>query len=650
MPDVLRSLKPCVLGLALVLAAGPVVAAEAPPLQPLMAAEFALQAGRLDEAAKGYVDAALATRDPALADRATRIALVARDDARARRALALWRQVAGRDEATQMSLTVAEATLALRAGNERVAVRELTTLLSRPGDDGWRQALGALAGGAKTPKQAATVLERLLDADRLPPVLNAWLAFGGLAQRLDRPPLAERIVGEVLRRFPGDPRVALLRASQQREAGKAADARATLEGLREAASTNAELRLALAREYDALGDRAAAAAVLARGPQDDQTWALRATLLARAEDTAALGTLYEELARDAERPDPSRRLLLGQVAEFLKRFDDALRWYDGVPGGPQRWVARLRSANVLHELGRGAEAVEALRTIQQDASAEDEVRRDAYLLEAQLWQEDRDDARELDAFARALAAFPDEPEILYARALAWERRDDIARAEADLRRVLVIHPDSVAALNALGYTLADRTTRYREALELIDRARAAEPDNAAIIDSYGWVLYRLGRHEEALVELQRAFALQKDAEIAAHVGEVLWVLGRRDEALRYFEDARRLDPDNRALARALTKTGAKLPPLPPKSTAPASEVPAVPASPTAGAVTPPGQAVPTNPGVPAPAAASGLPAAPAAPPAPASRAMPSPPASAPPASGPDAPTPPPPPATPGARR
>ena len=120
----------------------------------------------------------------------------------------------------------------------------------------------------------------------------------------------------------------------------------------------------------------------------------------------------------------------------------------------------------------------------------------------------------------------------------------------------MIEPDNVAALNALGYTLADRTTRYREALELIDRARVADPGNAAIIDSHGWVLYRLGRHEEALVELRRAFVLNKDAEVAAHVAEVLWVLGRRDEARQWFDTARRIDPVHRALKRALEKTGA----------------------------------------------------------------------------------------------
>ena len=95
----------------------------------------------------------------------------------------------------------------------------------------------------------------------------------------------------------------------------------------------------------------------------------------------------------------------------------------------------------------------------------------------------------------------------------------------------------------------DRTDRHREALELISRALAEQPDNAAIIDSHGWVLYRLGKPEEALSELRRAFTKQKDAEIAAHVAEVLWRLGQKDEAMKYFEESRRIEPDNRSLDR-----------------------------------------------------------------------------------------------------
>ena len=123
----------------------------------------------------------------------------------------------------------------------------------------------------------------------------------------------------------------------------------------------------------------------------------------------------------------------------------------------------------------------------------------------------------------------------------------------------------MAALNALGYTLADRTQRYQEALELIDRARTAEPDSAAIVDSYGWVLYRLGRSQEALVELRRAWGLARDPEIGAHLGEVLWKLGRREEAQRYFDESARLDPDNRSLRRALQTLGLPAPAAPPAS-------------------------------------------------------------------------------------
>jgi predicted Zn-dependent protease len=521
-----------------------------------LAGEFALQAGRLDEAARWYLDAARAADgDAGLAERATRIALLANDDKRAADALALWRQRA--PEALPMR--GAEVTLALRAADARAARRGLDALLARqgPGDQaGWRYALAALGSGGKDPKLAGQLLGELIDAGTIPQDLQAWLAFGGLAQRLDQPALAERVVAEVVKRFPNEPRVALLRVSQLRSAGKIDEALGALGQIPPATLADPELRMAVAAEYDVLGQPARAAAVLAGGKQDIQMYGLRASLLAKADDKPALTALYVELQKASAKPDPQQRLLLGQVAEFLKRPQEALQWYRSVPGGEQRWQARLRIANVQHTLGHRDAAYNALRALQAEADADDDARRDAYLLEADLRSQDKDGAGELDAFARGLAAFADDDALLYARALAWERRDDIPRAEADFRRILVAQPDNVATLNALGYTLADRTGRYAEALELIDRARVAEPDNPAIIDSYGWVLYRLGRVQDALPQLRRAYLLQKDPEIAAHLGEVLWVNGEQGQARRYFDEARKLDPNNRALQRALRKTGA----------------------------------------------------------------------------------------------
>ncbi|WP_166209171.1 tetratricopeptide repeat protein [Cognatiluteimonas telluris] len=514
-----------------------------------MAGEFALQAGKLDDAARWYLDAARQSSDDAgLAERATRIALLAGDGKRAAEALALWRARAP----GALPMRAAEASLSLRRNDAGAAVRQLELLLRDRGD-GWRYALSALGGGAKDPRVTAHVLARLVDDKAIPGVLQAWLAFGGLAQKLDQDGLAARIVDEVVARFPSEPRVALLRASQLREAGKFDQARQVLDGLAPQTRSDQDMRLAVAAEYDALGDPEAAAAVVALGPQDNDSYSLRASLLAKAEDKAALQALYTQLQGDSSRPDPQRRLLLGQTAEFLKHMDEALAWYRSVPGGPQRWQARLRAANVLHELKRDREAFADLRALQADADADQDARRDAYLLEADLRQKDDAAAGEMDAFARGLAAFPDDSALLYARSLAWERRDDIPRAEADLRKVLVAEPDNVAALNALGYTLADRTTRYAEALQLIDRARVADPGNPAIIDSYGWVLYRLGRTDEALTQLRRAFMLQKDPEIGAHLGEVLWVTGDHAQARKVLDEARKLDPDNRSLQRVLAK-------------------------------------------------------------------------------------------------
>ncbi len=541
---------------------GPLLAAPQPgkrdaaPVQDaltaVMAGEFALQAGQLPDASRWYLQAAQAGDDAGLAERATRIALLANEDARALEALALWRQRAPQS----LAMRAAEAALALRKADAPGARRELDALLRDKDALGWRYALTVLGSGGRDPALSAKLLGELVDAGAIPEQLQAWLAFGGLAQSLEQPQLAERIVAEVVKRFPGEPRAALLQASLLRKVGKQAEAGKVLAGLENSALLVPGLRLEIAREYSALQDPGSAARLLALGPQDNQSYGLRASLLAEAKDNAALTALYDELRKDASRPDPERRLLLGQMAQFLKRPQEALGWYRSVPGGPQRTEARLRTANVLFELDRKDEAFAQTRELQGDASADDDARRGAYLLEAELKQKNEDDAGELEVLARGLAAYPDDSALLYARALAWERGDRIDRAEADLRKILVTEPENTAALNALGYTLADRTKRYQEALELIDRARAAEPDEAAIIDSYGWVLYRLGRNAEALVELRRAFTLQKDPEIAAHIAEVLWFSGQQDEARKFFEEARKLDPDNRALQRALEKTGA----------------------------------------------------------------------------------------------
>jgi Flp pilus assembly protein TadD len=159
----------------------------------------------------------------------------------------------------------------------------------------------------------------------------------------------------------------------------------------------------------------------------------------------------------------------------------------------------------------------------------------------------------LALYTEALDAYPQNHELLYARALAAAELGRIAELEQDLRVILQDNPKHADALNALGYTLADQTDRYQEALEYIERALELKPNNPAVLDSMGWVQYRLGNYEKALQYLQRANQMHSDSEIAAHLGEVLWVVGDKDQARQVWQRALELDPDSSHLQDALRR-------------------------------------------------------------------------------------------------
>ncbi len=525
----------------------PAAAVKPAPLGEVMAGEFALQQGDLRVAARHFLLAARASNDPAVAERATQVALVAEAPTLARRALARWHELAP-DAAGMHGSTVR---LALEQGDQEDAMDAAQSLLAL-GDPGFEVLVVVLSesrGDASVIARAVT--RQLFEREALPANLAAWLRWAGVARRLKERPLSERIIALGMDRFPDDPRARLLTIARLREAGDLEAARRHLVALRDQGPITPGLRRVAASEFARQGDLRAAADLLGTGEQDDATLGQRAGWLVVAGDRAGLQLLYAELKAMGAVPPPPRRLLLGHVAEALALWDQAEAWYQGVPYGAGSDLALLRLARLHDQRGDPGRAIEQLKDLQSDTSADGERVRDSYLVEADILERGQRAGDARMALDRGLAVFEGDPVLLYARAMLLERGDEVESSLADLRSILEDNPSNAQALNAYGYTLAERRGEFAAALPYIERAHALQPDSAPILDSLGWVRFRLGEREESLVLLRRAWELMKDPEIAAHLGEVLWTLGEQAEARAIWREGAALDADNRALRRAL---------------------------------------------------------------------------------------------------
>ena len=251
----------------------------------------------------------------------------------------------------------------------------------------------------------------------------------------------------------------------------------------------------------------------------------------------------------AKDPD-SVRFYLGSINEERKSYDQAMEWFRQVGEGEQFMPAQARIALVMARQGKLAEARSFLQGLTPGNPQQQVL---LVQTEAQIL---RDSTAFRDAFnllGEALAKLPDNPDLLYDHAMAAEKVDRIDVLETNLRKLISIRPDHAHAYNALGYTLADRTDRLKEAHGLIETALKLSPDDPFIMDSMGWVLYRMGDLKGGHDYLARAYKTRPDAEIAAHLGEVLWHQGRRDEAEKLWRSALKESPANEVLQGVLKK-------------------------------------------------------------------------------------------------
>ena len=514
----------------------------------LLAGELALSSADLKAASQSYDKAMMISNDPEVAGKAAALAIAIHDADAAHRAIDRW-QVLG---ATPAQLAQARAQLAVEQGQADEARRQLSALIASGDKDAWRM-FGRVLIGSRDPALAGNLLESLATPDHLPADPKAWLAMSELGEQLNRHGYAQQIADGALKRF-GTAETYAWAAQLKLNNGDRSGGLSLLRQAQVKDPNNIGLRLTYASLLGQSGQYAQASHLLEKGPQTAQTYALRAALAANAKDNKTLQQVYNQLSQAPEDVRASSAYLLGQLAEVLGRKEEALKWYDQVPDEDEHaFDADLRSAILLQDLGRSAEAHQQLAEMQTDYLDQPAQLRRAYEVDADLYLREKRYAEAIDSFSHALQVAPDDPDLLYGRGLAYAEIGKIDPAVADFRRLLQIKPGDIDASNALGFTLADSGRDLSEAEQLIAAARAAKPNDPSIADSWGWLQYRLGHLDQAAEVLRSAWQAGKDADVGVHLGEVLWKQGRRDQAQQVFDEVRRVDPRNTTLQQTLKR-------------------------------------------------------------------------------------------------
>ena len=526
-------------------------------LEQLMKAEFAFRNGDWQGPYLTVYNLAQRTRDPRLARRAAEMAVAAKQGDDTLAAVRLWYQLDPEsDEATQyfVGMVVTSDKIAELEPIFEQRLREATP--ARRGVLLFQ--VQQLLGRAKDKEAAIGMLERLIAPYES--TMEARIVRAQIALARGDKALARSEAQAALAVRP-DAELALLMLAQttEDEAQVVAMMQKFLKSYPNAGDVRAAYARVLVNRKDYVGARREFE-LLVKAQPDNAAHLYALGILATQMNDAPGAEIYftrfvEVLGRNPEdERDPSRALLiLSQLAEERGDLVGALQWLDKVPENtdPQtRFNTQLRRAHVV---GKGGDLGSARRLLNEIKPEEPARQVQVMAAEAQLLRE----ANQLDEAYQVMEAatqrFPKSPDLLYDFALLAEKMGKVDVMEAQLREVMAQAPDNHHAYNALGYSLAERNIRLDEARALIEKAMAMAPDDPFIMDSMGWVQYRLGNLDAAEGHLRRAYSLRRDPEIAVHLGEVLWQQGKRADAQKLWLEARAKDPQNDTLRSTLAR-------------------------------------------------------------------------------------------------
>jgi len=530
-------------------------------IQKYLSAELSFQRGDKFAAYSTMMSLARSLRDPRLARRALEFAIAGSLGGEALKAARLWREIAPQsEEATQ-------AVVGLLISSGRID--EVKTVLAQQLAASSPEALPNTI--ALLQRQLARVQDRSraygLLRELLEPygdVLDARLTLAQAAMVAGDRATALNEARAALAKHPSSDLVALVLAQIIEDRAESVQ---SLVAFLQKNPKSREVRLAYARtliEQNKVAEAKAEFALLLTHHPDDRTTLYALGLMAAQagemrEAETYLSKYIQTLGDqpDRERDSTQALLVLAQIAEDKNDTAAALKWLEKIePDNQGSYIsATLRRAMLLAK-ANDPEAARAL--LQQAEVRNDDDRAKLTVGEAQLL---RDAGRLDDALrmvADALELNKNNIDLLYEHAMLAERAKQFDLMERELRKLIKVAPDNQHAYNALGYSFADRNVRLQEAFDLISKANQIAPNDPYILDSLGWVEFRLGRLEQALKTLQRAYDIKADAEIAAHLGEVMWKMGRQDEAKKLWRTANDKDPKNETLRATLQRLQIKL--------------------------------------------------------------------------------------------
>jgi len=510
----------------------------------LMVAEIALNQGNTEVAIKHYLDVALEQDNPAIAERAVRVAVFGENLEAAVVAAQRWIELdPNRVEARQVI-----AAIYIRQDKIQEAFVYIDELIQTSDLDD-AELFPPLLGILAREKNVSTVLAvSLLIAQKNPDRAYAQYLHGMLSAQNGRAEAALEYLDRslALGEIEG---VHATRAKILLSLGRSDEAVISLHKAVENNPDDQALRLTYARLLVDIKDYEKAweeFEKLHRDSPDDAELLYTLGLLSLESQRLDDAEKYMKMLVELEQREGEAQYYLGRIYENRKQYDQAIEWYGQVHVGEYKFDAQLRIADMLGISGRTDEAIEHLDAILKGSQSDGSLVR-IYLAKGELLRAARRYEQSLEVFNTALEIVPGNSDLLYSRALVAEKLGRIDMLEADINTILKTEPNNAHALNALGFTLADQTDRYEEAYAYLKRAIEINPDDAAIIDSWGWIHYRMGDYDKAIALLRTALSRFDDAEIASHLGEVLWVSGNQDEARSIWQKALKKSPDAPAL-------------------------------------------------------------------------------------------------------